>query len=348
MSLNPTYKGGVHQPAHRLLLLLLASATLVSLPLIAGFFGSAHPAFDSFAHFRLHLALALFAISLLLVLTRGSRLTGAAGVAFALAAAATTGALPFGRGLGPYGEQEPRAEGRAVYRLMHMNLRFDNPETGKVLSLVGRYRPDVITFNEVSTSWRERLKPLDAAYPYRIVCNLPGHGGGVAILSLRPFAEGSTTACIDGGTFAIAQIDFGGREAAVATLHLHWPWPFDQTAQVAGLQPVLRALPENTLLAGDFNATPWSATVRTAAASGGLTTVGPFGPTWIYRRLPSGLLFAGLPIDQMLAKGGIAIHSARTLEPAGSDHVALLAEFSIHAPTTPEREEPTTTTAMLP
>lgn len=347
MSLNRSYKGGVTHMPRLITLILLSAATMVSLPLIAGFFGTAHPALDSLAHFRLHLAAALFLLSLPLIAIRGSRLTGALGLAFAMAATATTGALPLAERFGPYATQAPKPDGQAVYRLMHMNLRFDNPETGKVLSLVGRYRPDVITFNEVSASWRERLKPLEATYPHRIVCNLPGHGGGVAILSLRPLAPGSEGACVDGGTFALARVDFGGREATVATVHLHWPWPFSQAAQAERLRPALRALPDATVLAGDFNATPWSAMVRGVAAVGGMTTVGPFGPTWIHRKLPSAALFAGLPIDNVLTKDGITVHSATRLAPAGSDHVPLFIEFSIRPPSAPGPEAPETTTAML-
>lgn len=347
MTANPSPRHGPDRTSTATVLLLLAAATIVSVPLIAGFFGARHPALDSFAHFRLHLALALALVSLLLVARRGARLTGAAGLAFALAAAATTGALPFAGRLGPYGAQEPMPRGRAVYRLMHMNLRFDNPQTGEVLALVDRHRPDVISFAEVSVSWRERLRPLEAAYPYTIFCDPPGRAGGVAILSRRPFAPGTAPACFDGGTFAEARIDFEGSDAAVATVHLHWPWPSNQAAQAAGFYPILRGLPDTMLLAGDFNATPWSATVRGIAAAGGLTVAGPFGATWMYRRLPYALLFAGLPIDQVLSRGGIAIHSARTLEPAGSDHVALLVEFSIHPDAAPGRDTPKTSTAML-
>src|ERR1700755_1597353 len=52
----------------------MASLTFVgmlvlSVPLVAGFFGTLHPAFDSFAHFRVHLAVLLILCALPLLAT---------------------------------------------------------------------------------------------------------------------------------------------------------------------------------------------------------------------------------------------------------------------------------------
>jgi endonuclease/exonuclease/phosphatase (EEP) superfamily protein YafD len=116
-------------------------------------------------------------------------------------------------------------------------------------------------------------------------------------------------------------------------LHLDWPWPFDQARQMEVIAPVLGELADTALLAGDLNATPWSATARRIAEAGGLSRVGPLGPTWLYRKLPDFLRPAGLPIDQVFARGGVVVHAARVLEPVGSDHLPILVEFSLAAPT---------------
>ena len=62
-----------------------------------------------------------------------------------------------------------------------------------------------------------------------------------------------------------------------------------------------------------------------------MTPVGPAGPTWLYRALPELLRFAGLPIDQVFAKGDVVVHSVGTLEAVGSDHLPVLVEFSLKA-----------------
>ena len=324
-------------------LIAFAAAMSVSLPLVAGFFDSAHPALDSIGHFRLHLA-ALMILCAAWALVGSMWRQGLAAIAFGLAAIGTTMGLQLWPAAGQANAGfHPRDERAPVYRLLHMNLRFDNAEPGKVLSMIGALRPDVLTFNEVSAMWREKLDLVAAAYPHRIVCSTGSRSGGVAILSLRPFAEGVAPECLEGGTMAAATVDFGGRLVEVGALHLHWPWPFSQQYQIDRLEAPLGELAETALLAGDLNATPWSHAARRIAKAGGLQPVRISGPTWLYRRLPEAFRFAGLPIDHIFAKGGVTAHAARTLEAAGSDHLPVLFEFSLPAPPAgPDVDAPTT------
>ncbi|TIQ70667.1 MAG: AP endonuclease, partial [Mesorhizobium sp.] len=143
-----------------------------------------HPAFDSFAHFRVHLSV-LMALCALPLLVTSFRLQAAAALLFAGAAFATTSnILPVPR-LWPVqaafeanpgdqpvypGDQSVYPVDKAVYRLLQMNLRFNNPTPEKVLSLIGRTQPDVITLDEVSDMWKAKLGLLSRAYPYRILC----------------------------------------------------------------------------------------------------------------------------------------------------------------------------------
>ena len=104
----------------------------------------------------------------------------------------------------------PRPATRPVYRLLQMNLRFNNPTPKKVLSLIGRTNPDVITLDEVSAMWTTELGYIASAYPYRILCPYPNGVFGVALLSRRPFAAGTEPHCEPRGAMAIATVDFGG------------------------------------------------------------------------------------------------------------------------------------------
>jgi endonuclease/exonuclease/phosphatase (EEP) superfamily protein YafD len=325
-------------------LLALTAAAALSLPLIAGFFGKVHPAFDSFSHFRIHLA-AMMAVCAVVLLACSLVKEGAVALAFAAAAVATTSAsmsLPW---LGQvHAALLPRDDQRAVYRLLHMNVRFDNPEPGKILSLIGRVQPDVITLNEVSMMWAEKLDLLSAVYPHRIVCSRPGRYWQVAILSRRPFAANTEPECDERGAFAVAAVDFGGRPVEVAVLHLGWPWPYEQSGQIDKVAPRLARLGDTALLAGDMNATPWSAAVSRVAQAGGLTLMPSPGATWLSRRLPDGLRSFGLPIDQIFSKGDVQVNSVRTLEDSGSDHRPVLVEFSIKPA---ERATPEPVTVFL-
>lgn len=313
--------------------------------LFAGLFGAVHPAFDSLAHFRLHLAL-LAGLTALPLLATGLRIPAASALLFALAALTTTGvsALP---GLGPVQAAfDARPDDRAVYRLLQMNLQFDNPTPEKVLSLIGRTQPDVVTLDEVSEMWEDKLSLLIDAYPYRVICPFPNGVFGVAILSRRPFAAGAEPRCFDRGALAIATVDLGGRTIDVAAIHLGWPWPFEQWWQIRKLSEPLSTLAETTIMAGDCNATPWSAAVQRVAAVSGLTLMPSVGPTWLYKKLPAALEFAGLPIDQVFSRGDVQIHSARRLESTGSDHLPVMVEFSLKPSDRPTTEPETATAAF--
>ncbi|TKD45273.1 MAG: AP endonuclease [Mesorhizobium sp.] len=318
-----------------------------SVALVAGFFGTLHPAFDSFAHFRVHLAV-LMALCALPLLVTSFRLQAAAALLFAGAAFATTSPVPR---LWPVqaayepnpgdqpdypGDQSVYPGDKAVYRLLQMNLRFDNPTPEKVLSLIGRTQPDVITLEEVSEMWKAKLGLLASAYPYRILCPYPNGVFGVALLSRRPFAAGTQPRCDRRGAVAIATVDFGGTDVDVAAVHLTWPWPRNQSRQIGGLSEEFASLGETSIMAGDCNAVPWSAAVRRVADLGKLTVAPSPGPTWLYIELPDFLRFAGLPIDQVFSKGAVLIHSVSRLEGSGSDHLPLMVEFSLR----PEQKMP--------
>lgn len=323
--------------------LALVGLVVTSLLLLAGFFGDVHPAFDSFAHFRAHLAVASALLAVLLLFGR-FRLYALPGLVLAIACFATTSAILPNLGLGPVQAAfEARSDEQPTYRLLQMNLRFDNSTPEKVLSLVGRIQPDVITLDEVSDMWRGKLQLLSHAYPHQLICPYPNLVFGVAILSRRPFKEGTEPVCFARGALAIASVDFGGAAADVAAIHLSWPWPFEQPWQLNHLAEPLSRLGETAILAGDCNAATWSAAVHRVAQAGGLTVMPSVGPTWQYRKLPDLLHFAGLPIDQVFTKGGIVVNSARTLPSTGSDHLPVLVEFSLRPESKPD--EPETATA---
>lgn len=330
--------------ARKSTLLLFVAVMLLSLPLIGGFFGRWHPAFDSMAHFRLHLA-AMLMIAALPLLLSSFRLQALAALALGAGAIATVAGPLASAGAGA-ARAALHADGpqRAVYRLLQMNLLFDNPDPASVLSLIGRERPDVITLEEVSQMWREKLALLDSAYPYRVLCPSSSGDDGVLILSRRPLGAGSEGQC-RGGSLAMVTVEFGGRDVGIGALHLQWPWPFDQSGQIDQLVVPLGLIGETALLAGDLNAVSWSAAVGRVAQASAMTLVPGIGPTWLHHSLPDALRPAGLPIDHVFAKGGVIVHSARTLEPAGSDHLPVLVEFSL-LPVEP-RQEHQTATALL-
>ena len=317
----------------------------LALMMAFGLAGAWSPWLDAFTHFRAHFAVATALLALLLLATR-FRLLAIGGLLFAVACFSTVPGGPGFFGLGPVQAGfHPKADDQPVYRLLQMNLRFDNATPEKVLSLIGRTQPDIITVEEASNMWRGKLDLLSHAYPHRFYC---GGAFGAAILSRRPFAEGTEQRCSTYGTLATATVDLGGRTVDVAAIHMGWPWPRQQTWQINSISEPLAALGETAIMAGDCNAAPWSGAVHRLAAIGGLTVMPSVGPTWMWRRLPDALRFAGLPIDQVFSKGDVIIHSAGKMAPAGSDHLPILVEFSLKPKPPQDVQKTATASAEAP
>ncbi len=318
---------------------LLCIAIALALPLGLGLLARLHPAFDAFAHFRIHLAVLLALVALPLLFT-SFWWQGGAVLLLVLAALATVLA-PWAL-FGPTPVSAAGSAGAAsgpLYRVLHLNLRYDNPHHDKVLSLIGRTSPDVIVLNEVSVAWQPELERLRAAYPDQLYCQGSSYIGGVAVLSRRPFESAKQLTCHSRGELGIARIDFGGRPVDVASMHLTWPWPFRQPLQIDRLAPDLATLGDTAILAGDFNATGWSAAMERIAEAGGLELVSSPGPTWLDFKLPMTLRpLIGLDLDHMLVKGDVIVHAMRIEEDVGSDHLPLLLEFALRPPPAARRE----------
>ena len=104
----------------------------------------------------------------------------------------------------------------------------------------------------------------------------------------------------------------------VLSLHLHWPFPYGQRAQVAALSPELAAVPGAVLVGGDFNMVPWGWPLE---AIGLATRTVRAGPAWTSFRVKDWL---PLSIDHVLAPGSGLVERRPLL---GSDHHGLLARL---------------------
>ncbi|MCC0030309.1 MAG: endonuclease/exonuclease/phosphatase family protein [Brucellaceae bacterium] len=102
----------------------------------------------------------------------------------------------------------------------------------------------------------------------------------------------------------------------------------------------------SAVIAGDFNAAPWSAAMRSIADASG-ATVSP-GATWLGFGLPQALRpLAGLPIDHVLVKGAAPLEKPWRLGDAGSDHLPVMLRFAVPAAAGDDRELRMVATVML-
>ena len=128
----------------------------------------------------------------------------------------------------------------------------------------------------------------------------------------------------------MARIDFGGRSAIITAIHLDWPWPYGQPENVATIEPYFERLQGPMIIAGDFNATSWSQTLKTITEASKTSSAEGLRPSWLVNgTLAHAARWVGLPIDHILVSDRIIQTRVKTLQPVGSDHLPLLLRFSI-------------------
>ncbi|MCF3932133.1 endonuclease/exonuclease/phosphatase family protein [Acuticoccus sp. M5D2P5] len=298
-------------------------AVLASVPLILGFLGPAHPFFDSFAHFRAQLgAVTLIAGLMSVFAARGaSRFVG--GLATIVAMAALWTVSPYVTTYGSTASAQPQ-----TYTLLQMNV-FHGANLDAALDRIRTVAPDIVTLEEVTETGAARFAEVRDLYPFQRLCKASGYSPGQAILSRHPFI-GAPPICRPESGFLAQRIEIDGAELTLVAQHLSWPWPHGQWEVVDALAPTLGTLDWPVMIGGDFNAAPWSASVRRYAARSGTSPVGGIGPTWMHPKLLDTIPFwVGLPIDNVLVSRGIHVVSAGTEAPTESDHLPVVVRFTI-------------------
>jgi len=108
----------------------------------------------------------------------------------------------------------------------------------------------------------------------------------------------------------------------VVGLHLARPPAVDlQVRQAAEATPVIAAAGAPVVVAGDFNATPFSVVTRTFAHDAGLRRVTSL-PSW-----PSFVRLPQVAIDHIFVSPDVAVTGVRLGEPGGSDHYPVIADL---------------------
>ncbi len=271
-------------------------------------FGEVHPLGDSLAVIRLQIAVAGVVLSVVLW-SLGDRLAGLGG---GLALATT---IPAVLALGVAPSAGP--VGVTVYQ---KNMSFRMGETARLAADVRAIAPDILTLQEVTPENRAVLAELSESLPTQLVCDF-ARVGAVAIVTRWPGVSGSEI-CREGKGMAVMQVISPDGPVWLVSLHLHWPYPYQQATQMAELLQVLETLDGPVFLGGDFNMVPWSATMRQITRA---TRTGWIGP--IRNTFPRFSPWLKLPIDHVLAPHGWT--GSTDLRPLfGSDHRGVVARIA--------------------
>lgn len=271
---------------------------------------SIHPVFDALSQFRLQFTVLLSVGLFALLVMRSWRTASITALSVVAGFFAIWPAISHATLIAPQGR---------VFTLVQFNTLYKNPTPLAIIEQIRAVKADAVTLQEAAPhNTAIILAKLKAEYPHQLYCS----EDGVAVLSRwHAIAEG----CEPKKGFGWLRLDVDGEEVTVASIHLPWPWPFEQAKGVTDLEPVFRALPQPLILAGDFNSAPWTHTLArvtemtsTSLAQGLRLTLKLDAvdlPPWPF-----------LSIDHVLLPKG-ATAEVRVGEHAGSDHLPLIARI---------------------
>ncbi|MDG1357778.1 MAG: endonuclease/exonuclease/phosphatase family protein [Akkermansiaceae bacterium] len=311
-----------------LLSLLKVGVRLAAVASLLAFGARWHWLMDTLANFRVQYALYLVVATLLLLLWRNFRWSSIAGVAAALNLW-----IVFPYCMAPPDSASGGKEMSESFRLMNFNVLSSNRCCNEVEAYLREIDADFVFMLETSPDWEPTLKKMRDIYPHQ-KNEIQSGNFGIALLSKTPFKEVK----ISEYTATIPSIDavvLVGEER-VRLIGTH-PYP-PINAKVSGLrnshmQRLAESIAHNsvatkTIVAGDFNMTPWSPHFRNFLLSAQLEDSAKgrdLQPTWY--ALPT--FFFGIPIDHICYSRGLRVDTRRVGPDLGSDHRAVWVDFWI-------------------
>ena len=274
-----------------------AAVVLVSLASLVGFAGGVWSAGDLLAHFRLHYGmLTLLTITVALL----SKRRGLAALA-AIFAAPNTLALA-AAWLGPLPDHDTGAD----LSLVALNLLVSNREFDAARRYIETADADVVVLQEVDAAWLAALALLHDRYPYR--WEAPRLGAfGIAVFSRLP-ATDARTIPLGPRELPALSVTVETTSGAVRVIGVHTVPPIDarhrqeQLQQVDEVAALVRSSAVPTVVAGDFNTTPWGHAYAVLTDGTALRHSGTMGlhPTW-----PAAFGALGIPLDHALHTPGL-------------------------------------------
>ncbi len=279
--------------------------------------------FELFSHFRLQyvvLAGSLGAVAL------------AAG-AWPTAAVLAVVALVHGLALRDLWLGQPQAAANGLrLRVLCHNVLASNRRPGTVTALVRASDPDLVVLVDAKRwRWRQVIADLSGPYPYRVPHGWPA-APPVFLLSRFPIVSEDLAPRPRAAPPCLAvELLVGGQRLVLAGVHAPPPWPGatsrGRRQDLERFAQSLAAIDRPVIVAGDFNATPWSPRLRDLLRTAGLRNAAAgrgYVASW-----PRWFWPARIPIDHVLLKGPWSVCALRRGPAAGSDHYPIIADLCL-------------------
>jgi endonuclease/exonuclease/phosphatase (EEP) superfamily protein YafD len=285
--------------------------------LVAGRLGYLYPLFDLFSQLGLQFMAMAVAFSIAIFM---GRYRSVVGVGLTLALLALYAAWPHIVSTPLQAPPYQLQAGEKLLRLVHFNTYKNNDDYDAIAAEVLRLDGDVVTLVETRPAKIAELKKrLAARYPHwagcddTLWCNL-------VIASKHPITAQEARGQWEGPPYAAATL--GGEFAGLHVLAVHtirFPHSRAQFRQYRELVLLLERFPGDVVMAGDFNATPFSRLLGLIETGAGLSLLTDM-PTW-----PTHMHMPQLAIDHVFASKNFRVVGNQQIgNAAGSDHYPII------------------------
>jgi endonuclease/exonuclease/phosphatase (EEP) superfamily protein YafD len=218
------------------------------------------------------------------------------------------------------------ANERAI-KIVQFNTWRYNPDHSAIGDEIERLNGDIVALEEMAPNRSQLLRRLQLRYPYQFTCFQLAECD-FAILSKYPIVGASAEGAWDGPPYA--KVKLGGDGSGLTFIATHtsrFPHSRAQLRQVQALSKKLEGENAPLIVAGDFNATPFSRITATMEQSTGLKRLTRL-PTW-----PANYLLPQLAIDHIFASPEIRVLVKEKIgNAAGSDHYPIVLTLAVPKP----------------
>ncbi|MDQ5933069.1 MAG: hypothetical protein QG574_353 [Cyanobacteriota bacterium erpe_2018_sw_21hr_WHONDRS-SW48-000092_B_bin.40] len=290
---------------------------------------------ELFAHFRVQYAVLLaMAIPYLLYLERNklNKIYLATCIVALIAnlAVVTLSSTSFGSATSNQAQT-----GATPLSLLQFNVNSSNTNYPKFDKLIERTKPDIVCVEEVSEGWREHFEKLKSIYPYQSV-RARTDNFGIGILSKYKIVQESREPIGIAGVptiFIEVTVPSEAGEKQIQVIATHPPPPVGSSytnmrdVQMHEIAKRIAQSQKLTILAGDFNCTPWCYIFTDFVKESGLLDSRlnkGIQPTW-----PTMLPYMVIPIDHVFMSPTIKCTERTVQEDCGSDHFPVLCKFTL-------------------
>jgi endonuclease/exonuclease/phosphatase (EEP) superfamily protein YafD len=221
---------------------------------------------------------------------------------------------------------------RAPLTVLTVNVLHGDADTGRILALIRRERPDVVSVQELTD---EAVARLDAAgiareLPHRALRPRPGVSG-TGLYARYPLSGGAGLDSRSTFDMTRAVLALPRRDVEVIAVHTSPPLPggaVQRWERDFGLLPRAQNGGLLRVLAGDFNATLDHSALRRLLGSGYRDSASAAGaglvPSW-----PHGSGLPPVTIDHVLVDERAGARSVEVFDIRGSDHRAVVARLAL-------------------